>query len=67
MLREQGKIDIFRYIRPFLLECPAKDIRSRFALLLTTAFKALERHQDGDTDTREVKRNMNSQWLTLRK
>ena len=42
-------------LRPFLLECPAKDVRSCFADVLHKTFRCYERH-NGDTETDDVNR-----------
>ncbi len=51
--------DGLRYLKPFLLECPAREVRANFAHLLSIGFRAAE-NDSSDTEDRKVHRVLSS-------
>ena len=46
--------DGLKYLKPYLLEATARDVRSNFSALLERAFANLVKHRAGDSDVAEV-------------
>lgn len=41
-------------MKSFLLECSSREVRANYSTLVTNSFKALEKHNDGDTKTDSI-------------
>ncbi len=48
-----------QYLRPFLLECPSRDVRVNFSQMVFSGMRAYERHH-GDTESDHVNRVLSS-------